>query len=75
MLVFGIVALLLVLTNTAEAQFLRNLLQDGTPSSDWNLRDDRPTEESEEELSFEEIIKTKGKSDNIGIYHGIINLL
>ena len=71
MLVFCIVALLLVLTNTAEAQFLRNLLQDGTPSSDWNLRDDRPTEESEEELSFEEIICTNRETFPKMIYKSI----
>ena len=40
----------------AEAQFLRNLLQDNAESTDWNLRDDRPIEELDEELSFEEII-------------------
>ena len=58
MLVFGTLALLFVLTNSAEDQFFRNLLKDSTQSSDWNLRDDRPTEESTEELSFEEIICT-----------------
>ena len=40
----------------AEAQFLRNLLQDNTDSTDLNLRDDRPIQELEEELSFEEIV-------------------
>jgi hypothetical protein len=40
----------------AEAQFLRNLLQDNAESTDWNLRDDRPIEELDEELSFEEIV-------------------
>ena len=42
--------------NLAEAQFLRNLLQENTETTDWNLRDDRPVDELEEELSFEEII-------------------
>ena len=40
----------------AEAQFLRNLLQEDTATTDWNLRDDRPIDELEEELSFQEII-------------------
>ena len=42
--------------NLAEAQFLRNLLQENADTTDWNLRDDRPVDELEEELSFEEII-------------------
>ena len=40
----------------AEAQFLRNLLQDNVESTDWNLRDDRPKDELDEELSFGEIV-------------------
>ena len=48
--------LLSLLITSAEAQFLRNFLQGGSQSSDWNLRDDRPEEEPEEELSLEEII-------------------
>ena len=40
----------------AEAQFLRNLLQDSAETTDWNLRDDRPIEELDEELSFNEIV-------------------
>ena len=42
--------------NLAEAQFLRNLLQENTETTDSNLRDDRPVDELDEELSFEEII-------------------
>ena len=56
MLLYCAILLLFVLTNIAEAQFLRNLLQDGSLSSDWDLRDDRPVEETEDEISFEEII-------------------
>ena len=40
----------------AEAQFLRNLLQDNAEPTDWNLRDDRPKDELDEELSFGEIV-------------------
>ena len=41
---------------SAEAQFLRNLLQDGSSNRESALRDDPPLTEPAEELLFEEII-------------------
>ena len=47
---------LLLSVQEVHAQFLRNLLQDNSLDNSFDSRDDRPGVESNEELSYEEIV-------------------
>jgi len=48
--------LFLLSVQEVHAQFLRNLLQDDPLDNSFNSRDDRPGVETNEELSYEEIV-------------------
>lgn len=45
-----------ILMEKANAQFLRNIIESNSEEKNWNSRDDRPEEQPEDELSFEEIV-------------------
>ena len=47
---------LFLLVDSAKAQFLRNFLQEDTNETEPVLRDDRPSQGSDEELLYEDII-------------------
>ena len=45
-----------ILMEKASAQLLRNILENNSQEKNWNLRDDRPDEHPEDELSYEDIV-------------------